>query len=367
MLKVNQKPARMPACKQDCLPHLVLFVLSAAMLGAQVEDAEILRAAAAEYKKIIQLDPRNAEAHARLGMTYNRLGKLAESTQAFERALQLDPKLPRVNVLLAFNYMTAGRYHDAIPLLAANFDAEPDSRLRLLVGQRLVECYFATGDEQHALGVVQKLRQIAPDNPDVLYTALKTYMNLWNDAFHHLMNKSPDSYRAHQVTAESLEAQQRFAEAAVEYQKVIELAPHLPGVHFQLGRMILRSDSSPEGEQKALAAFQREIAIAPAAPALAEIGEIYLRRKQVPEASREFSRALELQPGYVPARVGLAKIFLAEKQWSKALEQLETAQKLAPRDEAVAYNLMLAYRGLGRTEEAKRAADTFQKLKRRTP
>src|SRR5215831_4495034 len=101
--------------------HLVgALALAAAALYAQNQEAEIrarleraetaksqgdFQTASAEYRKIIEIDPRNAEVHARLGMTYSRLGKLVESTQAFERALRLDPNLPRVNVLLAFNYM----------------------------------------------------------------------------------------------------------------------------------------------------------------------------------------------------------------------------------------------------------------------
>ena len=96
------------------------------------------------------------------------------------------PSLPRVNVLLAFNYMAAGRCRDAIPLLAANFEVESEPSIRLLVGQRLVECYFATADEEHAMAVVQKLRQIAPDDPDVLSSALKAYMKLWSEAFQRL-------------------------------------------------------------------------------------------------------------------------------------------------------------------------------------
>ncbi|MBI3646250.1 MAG: tetratricopeptide repeat protein [Acidobacteriales bacterium] len=354
------------------------IALSAAALWGQSKEAEIrahleqaekasqqgdFHTAASEYRKVVELDPTSAETHARLGMIYNRLGKLPESTESYERALRLDPKLPRVNVLLALNYIAAGGCRDAIPLLAANFEAEANSPVRLLVGQRLVECYFATGDQDQGLALVQKLRQIGPDDPDVLYTALKTYMNLWNEAFQRLTAKAPDSYRTHQVLAESLEAQERFAEAANEYREILKLAPQLPGMHYQLGRMILRSDSSTDADQRALAEFQKELEASPAAPPLVEVGEIHLRRKQPAEASGYFSRAVQLEPGYVPARIGLAKVFVAEQQWPKALEQLEAAAKLAPEDEAVAYNLMLTYRGLGRTADAKRAYDTFQRLK----
>ena len=124
------------------------------------------------------------------------------------------------------------------------------------------------------------------------------------------------------------------------------------------------SDASGQAEDRALAEFRKELEINPvSAAALAEIGEIHLKRSQLEEASRSFSHAFRLQPGYVPVRLGLAKTLIAEKQWSKALEHLEAAAKLAPEEEAVHYNLMIAYRGLGRPADAKRAFEMFERLK----
>jgi Flp pilus assembly protein TadD len=61
----------------------------------------------------------------------------------------------------------------------------------------------------------------------------------------------------------------------------------------------------------------------------------------------------------------MAKVLIAEKQWAKALEHLEPAARLDPNDEAVQYNLMLTYRGLGRSAEAKQAFNAFQSLKQK--
>jgi tetratricopeptide (TPR) repeat protein len=332
--------------------------------GEKAQQQGDLQAALRAFQKAIELDRSDAEAHARLGLVYRKLGMLREATESLERARRLDPKLPRLGVLLAFNYMDAGRHADAIPLLAAEFDLEREPAVRSIVGQRLVQCYLETGNEHAALPIVEKLRQIAPDNPDVLQLALRSYMNLWNGAFQQLLSKAPDSHQARQILAEGLEAQERFAEAASEYRQILKAEPRLPDVHYRLGRAILRSDASSETDEKALSEFRKELEInAQNVAALAEIGEIHLKRSQLQEASRSFSKAFELQPGYVPARIGLAKLLIAENEWSKALEHLEASAKLAPYDEAVHYNLMIAYRGLGRAEDAKRAFDAFERLK----
>jgi len=87
-----------------------------------------------------------------------------------------------------------------------------------------------------------------------------------------------------------------------------------------------------------------------------------LKSHQIEEAARCLSHAVELDPGYSEARIGLAKVRLDEKQFSEAADQLEKAARLSPDDETIYYNLMFAYRGLGRQEEARHALEQFQKL-----
>ena len=103
--------------------------------------------------------------------------------------------------------------------------------MRLVVGQRLVECLFNTGGEEEALEVVGKLRRLKPDDPDILYLASKTYANLWSATVQRLLERSADSYRAHQILAEVLETQEKFTEAASEYRTILRLQPQMPGFH----------------------------------------------------------------------------------------------------------------------------------------
>jgi tetratricopeptide (TPR) repeat protein len=181
-----------------------------------------------------------------------------------------------------------------------------------------------------------------------------------------LVTVAPGSYRVHQVFAEVFEAQDRFADAAKEYRQILTMEPNLPGAHYRLGRMILRSGDSPEIDRDAMAEFRKELEIAPSdVPSRVEIGEIHFRAQNLDEAQRSFSGALELQPDYVRARTGLAKVFLARKQYQQALDELESAVRLAPDDESIQYNLMLAYRSLKRSADAQRAYAEFQKIKTR--
>jgi tetratricopeptide (TPR) repeat protein len=297
-------------------------------------------------------------------MAYQDSGRLPEAAEAFEQALKLQPGIPGVGLLLAFTYQGLGRNREAIPYLAKAMESETELPVRVLAGQRLVEACFATGDSEQGLAVVQKLRKLAPNDPDVLYTASKVYANLWNGAVESMVTTAPGSYRVHQVFAEVFEAQDRFADAAKEYRQIIQMQPNLPGAHYRLGRMMLRAADTPENDRKALAEFCKELEITPSdVPSYVEIGEIHLRAQSLNEAEKNFSRALELQSDSVPALLGLAKVFLTRKQEQKALDQLERAVRLAPGDESIHYNLMLAYRGLKRTADAQRASAEFQRIK----
>ncbi len=315
-------------------------------------------------KSIVEKNPRDAEANARLGVAYQNAGLLSEAAQALEKSLQLNPALPRVPILLAFVYMSSGRYGDAVPLLRSSFASEPDLEMQALVGQRLVECLFTTGGEDEALEVVQKLRKLKPDDPDILYLASKAHANLWNVTVQRLLAKSADSYRAHQILAEVLETQERFSEATAEYRTIIRLQPKLAAFHYRLGKMLLRADPSPAGEKAALAEFRTELEINPFdVPSYVEIGDLHLKAGNAAEAEKLFARATALQPGHAGAQLGLARTWIAARQYEKALAPLDEARRLAPQDEAVLYQKMLALRGLGRAVEARQAQAEFQKLK----
>jgi tetratricopeptide (TPR) repeat protein len=356
-----------------------LLIRGGAPLGAEQKDIQVQahlkraaeanakqawKAAADEYKEVLKLDPGNAEAQARLGIAYQNSGMVLEAVESLERALKLDPALPQVSTLLALDYVALGKYSEAVPYLEKAFAQETQPAIKSLVGQRLAQSYFMLRKDNQGLATVQKLRELYPDDPDVLYTAAKVYANLWNDAVQRMLAKAPGSYEVHEVLAEVLEAQEKYSQAVEEYRRIIKMEPQLPGAHYRMGRMILRADPSTHGDQEALTEFQKELEINPSdVPTHVEIGELNLQFHQLDEATRYFSRALQLQPNYTAARVGLAKVWIARKEYQKAVDQLEEAVRQVPEDETIYYNLMLAYRSMGRAEEARKALDKFQQLK----
>ena len=51
-------------------------------------------------KRVLEIDPRYAQAHNNLGVAYEALGKTDEAIEAYKRATELDP----TNRFFRFNY-----------------------------------------------------------------------------------------------------------------------------------------------------------------------------------------------------------------------------------------------------------------------
>jgi hypothetical protein len=70
--------------------------------------------AVVEYKGLLDINPKHAEAANRLGGTLMNLGRPAEAQPWFEKALALVPKDPTYTYNLGNSYSSQGRLHDAL-------------------------------------------------------------------------------------------------------------------------------------------------------------------------------------------------------------------------------------------------------------
>jgi len=110
----------------------------------QLADAE------REFKKVIELAPRDPLAHANLGLTYIRAGRLNDAEAPLKRARRLDPASPEIALIMAKLYALTGRPAEARKLLAA---IPNDAR----VSYALAELDRESGD---SLQYAEQLRQV---------------------------------------------------------------------------------------------------------------------------------------------------------------------------------------------------------------
>jgi len=73
-------------------------------------------------------------------------------------------------------------------------------------------------------------------------------------------------------------------------------------------------------------------------------------------------RALEINPNLYEARVTLGRYLITRGRSSEALEHLERAAQLAPGNPEPHYQLALAYRHLGRQEDAAKESAIVKRI-----
>jgi tetratricopeptide (TPR) repeat protein len=79
-------------------------------------------------------------------------------------------------------------------------------------------------------------------------------------------------------------------------------------------------------------------------------------------AAAQWKRALELQPGHLPARIGLLEGAVKQERWPEVTEQAQAVLKDDPANGPVELVLGVALRHQGKADEALRAYDAAERL-----
>jgi tetratricopeptide (TPR) repeat protein len=273
------------------------------------------------------------------------LAKLKNAASARDRAF------------LALTQAALGDCKSALPGLTASYT---DPTIARLTGLAAVKC-----DTANAFTRIERLQEQFPNDPDVLYTAARFYMKAFNDATFAMFQRTPSSYRVHELSAEIFETQNRYSDAIAEYRKAIETNPNAPELHYRLGRALLLQSHDPAALEQAASEFRSELALSPEDGACEfQLGQIAQVRGNAPEAKSHFERALALSPSFVQALIALGKLCSQEKDYKRAISLLSRAITLQPANETAHYALLTAYRDSGDMEKAKAEKATLDKLQK---
>ena len=331
-------------------------------------DAKQPALAIPEFQAAVAIDPENVDAQANLGVLLFFQGKAADSIPHFRAALaarkeEQQPGLAKIQGLLGMAEMRTLDFDDARKDMETAFPAIQDARFQTQLGLELVGLDTQSGDLEKAAEVLVQLRKAAPDNPEVLYAGYRTYSDLAGESMLALSLAEPDSAQMHQLLAHKDIRQGNTIPAIAQYRKAIAINPHLPGVHFELAELLrnstdetLKKEAEEEYHAALLANPQDEKSIL-------RLAEIDAEKGNIAQSYKGYTKAVELQPADAEAKLGLAKTLIAMNQSDKALALLEETVKLEPTNATAHYRLATLYRKMGRTDDAKREVELYQKFK----
>jgi Tfp pilus assembly protein PilF len=326
-------------------------------------DAKQPALAIPEFQAAVAIDPANVDAQANLGVLLFFQGKPAESISHFRAALEHQPGLSKIQGLLGMAESRTLDFANARKDLEAVFPAIQDPRFQVQLGLELVGLDTESGDLDKAAAVLEQLRKVDPENPEVLYASYRTYSDFAGESMLALSLAAPDSAQMHQLLAHEDARQGNTTGAVAQYRRAIAINPHLPGVQFELAELLHTSADEAvkkEAEQEYRAALlenpQNEKAIL-------RLAEIDAHKGNSEQSYQEYTRAVELQPSDADAKLGLAKVLIEMNQSDKALPLLENAVQLEPTNAIAHYRLATLYRKMGRADDAKREMELYQKFK----
>jgi tetratricopeptide (TPR) repeat protein len=332
-----------PEAQHDAMQHMEA--------GRKAESERHFDVAAAEFRKVTELDPSYAAGFVGLGQACMEQRDYAAAIPPLKHALELDANLAPAHQLLGYALLVRGYAAEAIPHLQA---AHEQSALGIAQTE--------TGQFAEAVANLQAALQQRPNDPDLLYYLGRASGLLSKQSIDTLLASSPDSPRAHQAMAENYFVLRRMPEAEKEYSEALKLRPDVPEVHLELGEVYASASQWSKAEAEFRAQAERQPGNAEAAYRL---GTALLEQGKAHAARAELLRADRLMPDMPETLYSLGKAAsldgdsaAAEKAWTKLLS-LEKQTSLAAQAH---FGLAALYRKEGKTAEAQREMQEFQKL-----
>ena len=316
-----------------------------------------------ELEAVIAIDPKNTDAQGNLGVLLFFREDYAKAIPHLQAALAAEPNLNKIEGLLGIAERNVGDVPAARTDMEAAFPLLQDQKFKTQIGLQLIEIYTASSDLDKAAAIAGQLQRADPENVEVLYASYRIYSDLVAESMLTLSLVDPNSAQMHQLMAHEESREGNTNGAIAQYRKSIAINPHLPGVHFELAEL-LNTAHDPKVKQEAIQEYLEAVKENPhdAKPEIS-LGEIYLQKGDLQQASSYYSKAVVLHPDNAEANFGLAKTLIAMDQKQKAVPLLERAVQLEPTNATAHYRLSTLYREENRSEDAKRELDQFLKYK----
>lgn len=316
-----------------------------------------------EFRAVLAADPGNLDAQANLGVLLFFRSDFAGSAPLLRQAVAQDAQLSKIQALLGLAENHLGKTAEAHQDLEAAVPRLTEPTIRIQAGLALIEIDFAAQDLEHAAETAALLRQVAPTDPRVLYTAYRIATDQASEAMLSLSIAAPDSAQMHQAMAHELERARDLPATIANLRKAAELDPALPGINYELAEA-LRSSDDLKLRGEAEAQYKLALDHNPRdARSAAQLGDLGAARSELPAAATRYRQALAIDPKLPEAAIGLAYVDTQNGDYASAAPMLEQVIAADPTNALAHYRLSIVYRKLNRPDDAKRELAAYQRYK----
>lgn len=271
-----------------------------------------------------------------LGYALIRAARFEEGAALLSALVELRPHDAATLYGAALAAFNAGRAAEAEPLARraaeaarAGGGAQSGAADALVL---LAVVLAVRGDEAGSLSAARQAADLAPQNFDAQFTLGRALYGAGDSAgaaraFRAARALKPGDVRSLFFLATALERAGDDTEALAAYRELARLKPNEAEGHLGLGVLLVKKGGAG-----------------------------------IEEGLSELARALELNPNMYEARVTLGRVLVTRGRAAEAVEHLKRAAALAPENPEPHYQLSLAYRRLGRKEEAAAESEIVRRI-----
>jgi Tfp pilus assembly protein PilF len=239
-------------------------------LGDALTRKGQIDAAISQYREAVRLAPDYSEAHNSLGTALDRKGQIDEAITQYQEALSFQPNSAEVHNSLADALASKDRIDEAIRHYQEALSLQPNS----------AEVHNCLGNALARKGQI-----------DAAITQYRKALRL-----------TPDYAQVHNNLGTALARKGQMDQAITQYKEALRLQPDVAEVHNNLGDALARKGQVDE----AISQYQRAIRTYPDFPqAHNNLGDALARKGQIEQAITQYKEALRLKPDYAAARKNL--------------------------------------------------------------
>jgi tetratricopeptide (TPR) repeat protein len=310
------------------------------------------REAVIEYANVLRIEPGNAHAIRRLGLSYFQVGEFARAYRLLQQTLEKDPADLDARTKLGQIYLLGRRPEEARAEALAVLDKQPRNldALALLAG---------AADEPAEIDDALKRFEAARgdlEGQPRFHMSLGTLAMRKGDqagaerAFTEAIKRDPKAPEAHAALASFYIQKGDRAQAEREFKAAADLTP--PGSAAQIRLADFYVTTGRREEAKALLRGITEKA-PDALPAWRRLAEIALNERQYDQAANALQVIFKKAPSDVEGLLVQGRLHLAQRKTNEALQSLQKAVKLEPRLLPARYTLAQAHLQAGNVQQAK--------------
>jgi Flp pilus assembly protein TadD len=291
-------------------------------------------------QKFIAEKPDVAFAHFQLAYAYTGLKRASEAKPEYERAIVLDPKFFEAYLNLGTLLLESAPEEAVAPLRKAVELQPAQNHPHYLLAVALDR----SGDEAGAVGEFQRILSLQPDDPMALRYLGWYFLRHQKPAeaearFRQSLQLEPKDRKSLLGLAESLDAQQK-PEAAAAYQEYLEDNAGDEQVRNQLVRSLI--------DQKRYDAALAELAKVPetghpSEETLKLRADIQVAQKKNSDAIESIKQALILKPQDAQLHGELGRLYLGIRDFPNAQKELSVALRIDPTNIVYLKNLTSTY------------------------